>query len=86
MLFTPADRPERFEKAKQTGADGLVVDLEDAIPLSGKDKARKIALDYFKDYEHDKDFLRCLRINSIKTPEGLKDLSALIYTKIPPYE
>jgi len=84
MLFTPANKPERFEKAKQTGADGLVIDLEDAIPLAGKDEARQVAVDYFKQYQSDPNFVTALRINSIKTPAGLKDLSALISSKIRP--
>ena len=29
LLFTPADRPERFGKAISVGADGAVLDLED---------------------------------------------------------
>ncbi len=49
ILFTPANRPERFEKAKLTGADGFVIDLEDAITLAEKDSAREIAINYFKD-------------------------------------
>ena len=33
MLFTPANRLDRYEKGVATGADGIVIDLEDAIPL-----------------------------------------------------
>jgi citrate lyase subunit beta/citryl-CoA lyase len=39
-LFVPADRPERFDKACAAGADAVIVDLEDAVPLSAKDDAR----------------------------------------------
>lgn len=78
MLFTPGNRPERFEKAKELGADGVVIDLEDAISLAEKDKARDIVVQYFKDSKPIPNFLRCLRINSIKTVAGLKDISAII--------
>ncbi len=78
MLFTPANRPERFEKAKLTGADGLVIDLEDAVSLSEKDEARDIVINHFKHYQSEPNFIQCLRVNSIKTPAGLKDLSAII--------
>ncbi|HJN06042.1 MAG TPA: aldolase/citrate lyase family protein, partial [Bacteroidales bacterium] len=84
MLFTPATRPERFDKAKETQADGLVIDLEDAVELSSKDSARKTVLDYLKSYKPDKNFLTCVRINSIKTPSGLKDISALIDSELRP--
>lgn len=84
MLFTPGNRPERFEKASALGADGVVIDLEDAISLAEKNKARDIVIQYFKDSKPIPHFLRCLRINSIKTPAGLKDISALIDNQISP--
>ena len=35
LLFVPADRPERFEKAAASGADAIILDLEDyRSPLS----------------------------------------------------
>lgn len=39
-LYAPADRPERFEKALDAGADAVIVDLEDAVTASRKDAAR----------------------------------------------
>ncbi len=84
MLFTPGNRPERFEKAKEAGADGVIIDLEDAISLAEKDKAREIVIQYFKNSSPTKNFLHCLRINSIKTAPGLKDISALIDNHISP--
>jgi citrate lyase subunit beta/citryl-CoA lyase len=40
-LFVPADRPDRFEKAAASGADAIVVDLEDAVAPAHKDTARR---------------------------------------------
>lgn len=40
-LYAPADRPERFEKALDAGADAVIVDLEDAVTASRKDAARR---------------------------------------------
>ena len=31
-LFVPGDRPERYAKALASGADAVIVDLEDAVP------------------------------------------------------
>ena len=39
-LYAPADRPERFEKALDAGADAVIVDLEDAVTASRKAAAR----------------------------------------------
>src|ERR1700736_5066672 len=40
-LFVPADRPERFAKAQASGADAVIVDLEDAVAPNAKDGARR---------------------------------------------
>ncbi|MFE0750997.1 HpcH/HpaI aldolase/citrate lyase family protein [Gordonia sp. NPDC058843] len=40
FLYVPGDRPERFDKAAGSGADAIVLDLEDAVPLSAKETAR----------------------------------------------
>ena len=40
-LFVPASRPDRFRKAAESGADAIIVDLEDAIPAAEKDPARE---------------------------------------------
>jgi citrate lyase subunit beta / citryl-CoA lyase len=46
LLFVPADRPERFSKAAASGADAIILDLEDSVALSAKDAARKAVADY----------------------------------------
>lgn len=40
LLFVPGDRPDRFAKAASSGADLVVVDLEDAVAPGDKDSAR----------------------------------------------
>ena len=40
LLFVPGTRPERFAKAVASGADGIVLDLEDAVAPAAKDEAR----------------------------------------------
>lgn len=39
-LFVPGDRPERFAKAAASGADAVIIDLEDAVPAAAKQAAR----------------------------------------------
>lgn len=44
LLFVPGNRPERFEKAIKSGADAVVLDLEDSVPAADKQFAlRNIA-------------------------------------------
>jgi citrate lyase subunit beta/citryl-CoA lyase len=40
FLFVPGDRPDRFGKAAASGADVVVLDLEDAVAPADKDTAR----------------------------------------------
>lgn len=41
MLFVPGDRPERFTKAVASGADGVILDLEDAVAAAQRPRARE---------------------------------------------
>lgn len=41
-LFVPGNRPERVDKAVETRADIIIIDLEDAVPLAEKISTRKI--------------------------------------------
>ncbi|WFU42213.1 CoA ester lyase [Bradyrhizobium sp. CB82] len=40
-LFIPATRPERFYKAASSGADAIVIDLEDAVAAHDRASARR---------------------------------------------
>ncbi|MBO9651684.1 MAG: CoA ester lyase [Variovorax sp.] len=40
LLFVPGHQGTRFDKARQSGADSIVLDLEDAVPVDLKDEAR----------------------------------------------
>lgn len=40
-LYVPADRPELFEKGLRSGADALILDLEDAVAVPAKGRARE---------------------------------------------
>jgi citrate lyase beta subunit len=84
LLFTPGNRPERFAHAKEAGSDGIVIDLEDAIAWPDKDAARAMVVEYLQHSTPSPGFFRCVRINSMKTPAGLKDLSALIDNHLQP--
>jgi citrate lyase subunit beta/citryl-CoA lyase len=40
FLFVPGTRPERFAKALDSGASGVIIDLEDAVAPEEKETAR----------------------------------------------
>ena len=40
-LFAPGNRPERFDKARFSSADEIILDLEDAVAPDAKEKARR---------------------------------------------
>lgn len=46
LLFVPADRPERFAKAAASGADALILDLEDSVSAANKQAGRDAIADY----------------------------------------
>jgi citrate lyase subunit beta / citryl-CoA lyase len=41
LLFVPGNHPERFDKAVRSGADAVVLDLEDSVPPNAKHDARR---------------------------------------------
>jgi len=87
LLFTPGNRPDRFAKAAATRADGLILDLEDAVSAGAKDGARKILIDHFR-AGHRRELAAgqvCgLRVNNIHTAAGVRDLDALVTSGVAP--
>lgn len=77
VLFTPATRIDRVEKAWATGAADIVVaDLEDATPPDQKDSAREAVIELLQRSNSDA-CLRAVRINAWPGPIGDADLQAL---------
>lgn len=80
LLFTPGTRSDRFGKAVTTAADGLIIDLEDAVGPGDKDSARAGVAEWFRARPATTrpGFLFCLRVNSPYTEPGLRDLLTLV--------
>ncbi|ASV97255.1 HpcH/HpaI aldolase/citrate lyase family protein [Paraburkholderia aromaticivorans] len=71
-LFVPGDRPERFAKALDTGADAVVIDLEDAVVPAAKLAAR----DGLQRWLATADPARLMvRVNAVGTPWHLDDVA-----------
>ena len=71
-LFVPATRPERFSKAIASGADAVIVDLEDSVAPEQKEAARQSLARYAQ--EHPEDAL-WVRINDGTTQWFEDDLA-----------
>lgn len=63
LLFVPADRPERFAKAAASGADAIILDLEDSVAPEAKDKAREAVAGALA---RPGDVLRFVRVNPVE--------------------
>ncbi len=74
LLFVPGSRPDRFAKAGGSGADLVLIDLEDAVADADKAAARDTACAYVADAGAAG---LGIRINGVKTLAGLADLVAL---------
>jgi citrate lyase subunit beta/citryl-CoA lyase len=46
LLYTPGNRPKMLEKAPSFGADALIFDLEDTVPIELKPEGRTITAEY----------------------------------------
>jgi len=68
-LFVPGDRPERFPKAKASGADVVIIDLEDAVALEAKDAARDCVRTWIRT---ERDVI--VRINGVDSAEFDRDI------------
>jgi citrate lyase subunit beta/citryl-CoA lyase len=82
LLFTPADSPKKLDKAMGSGADAVIVDLEDSISPEGKAAARSSAADFLRDAVHQttRPYL-LVRVNGIATGLIDADLDAVIAAK-----
>lgn len=82
MLMTSGIDPHRYQSALQSGADVCTLDLEDAVPPARREEARGHASRIFA--RPSTGCFRALRINSLRTPDGLHDILALVYGAIRP--
>lgn len=73
FLFVPGNRPERFEKALHSGADAVVLDLEDSVPPGEKPLARE-AIDKAWAGLQALEVPLVVRINALDQQSGQDDL------------
>ena len=77
-LFVPGDRPERFARAAASGAQVVIVDIEDAVSPDNKEAARAAVSTALGDG------FRCVvRVSAFDTSAGARDLEVLAQSARP---
>lgn len=74
LLFVPATSDRKIDRAFSSGADGVIVDLEDAVAASQKQVARDALAGIFTSARAAPAYVR---INAVSTPHCLRDLEAV---------
>jgi len=75
LLFVPADRPDRFGKAVASGADALILDLEDSVASERKAAGRAAVAEWLAG---DRSTTTFVRINPLDSEWIDADLAAIL--------
>lgn len=75
LLFVPANRPDMLAKATSYGADALIIDLEDSVPVAEKHRARVLAREFID--QHKSGNTLYVRVNALHTGLLEEDLEAV---------
>jgi citrate lyase subunit beta/citryl-CoA lyase len=79
ILFTPGNHPRRVEKALALDADGVILDLEDAVAVSDKVAARKPVAEALRRPRRGRGYVR---VNAPATPFCYRDLVETLHEKV----
>ena len=77
MLFVPADSERKLARAPQSGADALILDLEDSVVPANRTLARRQAREFLAATAA-AGFRRYIRINPLASSAALDDLAAVV--------
>lgn len=75
LLFVPADRPERFAKAAASGADVIILDLEDSVAVASKSVGREAIAAFLPEPRTASVFVR---VNPLDSGMVEEDLAAVL--------
>jgi citrate lyase subunit beta/citryl-CoA lyase len=77
LLYVPGNMPSMLQNIPLFHCDGVIIDLEDAVPLSEKDAARILVKRFLENYtERNKEVL--VRINPLDSKWGYDDLKVVL--------
>lgn len=77
MLFVPASRPDMMQKAAQSAADAVCLDLEDSVAPEQKEASRANVIHALQHIDFGKR-VRMLRINALDTPFAYRDVIEIV--------
>src|SRR5271155_5720285 len=77
LLFVPGDSERKFARAKDCGADALILDLEDSVAAPGKTAARAHVAGLIGP-ELERAWTFIVRVNALDTGLTLDDLAAVV--------
>src|SRR6266566_8036248 len=77
FLFVPADSERKLARGLETGADALILDLEDSVAASNRPLARKLAREFLVAHGPES-IRRYVRINPLVSGLALDDLAATV--------
>jgi citrate lyase subunit beta/citryl-CoA lyase len=77
LLFAPGNHPRRVEKALTLPADGVILDLEDAVAISEKATTRPTVVEAFSKPRAGKLYVR---VNALTTQWCYADIVAVVQT------
>lgn len=78
LLFVPGDSEKKLAKSEAIPADVLILDLEDSVAPSHKDRARGMVCEYLSQRDRGSAKQVWVRMNSIGHAEAGADLSAVM--------
>ncbi|WP_150696704.1 HpcH/HpaI aldolase/citrate lyase family protein [Pandoraea terrae] len=77
LLFVPGDNERKLHKSLSSGADALILDLEDSVAPSRTALARTMVLDYLRNRPDRRRKKLWVRINPLSTPQAMLDLAVV---------
>lgn len=79
LLFVPGDSQKKLQKGLESGADALILDLEDSVALDAKPQARELTRDFLKEASALARRPRLIvRVNALSTGLTEADLDAIM--------
>jgi citrate lyase subunit beta/citryl-CoA lyase len=84
LLFVPADSARKLARALESGADALILDLEDSVAAANRPTARKLAREFLEangPMDQGGQIRRYVRINPLASGLALDDLAATVASR-----
>ncbi|MEO1046240.1 MAG: CoA ester lyase [Pseudomonadota bacterium] len=79
MLFVPGDSERKQIKSLSSGADAVIIDLEDSVVPERRQEARILTRDFIAAHRHDDNAPDLwLRINPLDTPDAEEDIETVL--------